>query len=137
MNPEIAKHWKTSLRAFSAAKAAFEKSEDSEVKKELHMALFYGQLAIRELDCGGIDLPADIFFDYLSRIEPLGTKQAIDETIKALKEYHNLVPPGYSLPVPIDCLFLVLCVNVEEETLINGQKLSRLSKDNYYRRCQL
>lgn len=104
MKHEITKHWEASLKAFNAAKTAFKNGEsDFEVKKELHMAIFYGQIAIRGLDYGDIDLPADIFFDYLSRIEPFGTKQAIDETRKALKEYHNLVPPEYNLPLPIDC----------------------------------
>ena len=104
MNPEIAKHWEVALNAFNAAKTAFENSKsDYEIKKELHMAIFYGQFAIRKLNCVDITITADIFFDYLSRIEHLGPKQAIDETLKALKEYHNLVPPEYNLPVPVDC----------------------------------
>jgi hypothetical protein len=43
-----------------------------------------------------------IMSDYLEKIQNLGTKQAIDITLKALKEYQNLLPEEYYLPVPPD-----------------------------------
>lgn len=104
MNPEIAKYWDKALSAFNAAKTALKNGKsDYEVKKELYMAIFYGQFAIRKLNCVDIAITADIFLDYLSKIEHLGTKQAIDITRKALKAYRNLLPEEDSLPVPPDC----------------------------------
>jgi hypothetical protein len=101
MNPKVCENWEKSLQAFKAAKTAFENKEpDSEVKKELWMAIGYGQLAMREVDYGLV--AAGICFDHLRDIQNLGTKQAIDITLKALKEYQNLLPEEYYLPVPPD-----------------------------------
>jgi hypothetical protein len=106
MNPEIAKHWEASLKAFNAAKTAFENGEaDVEVKRELWMAIFYGQFMTREIGQGGEEslIAAGTAIESLSQFNRLGTRQAIDITLKALKEYHNLAPKECNLPEPIDC----------------------------------
>lgn len=106
MNPEIKKHWEAALEAFNTAKTAFKNGEsDSVVKKELHMAIYYGQLAVRGLVCRDIAIITAIFYDYFksSRIERLGPKQTIDETLKALKRYCKLLPEEDYLPIPVDC----------------------------------
>ena len=103
MNPVIAKQWETSLKAFNAAKTAFENSEsDSEVKKELRMAIVYGQFMTRELGQGGEEslIAAGTALENFSQFNRLGTRQAINITLKALKECHNLAPKEYNLPPP-------------------------------------
>jgi hypothetical protein len=65
------------------------------------MAIWYGQLAIREFD-HNLVAAAGIGLDYLNKLQDLGTKQAIDITLKALKVYQNLLPEEYYLPVPPD-----------------------------------
>lgn len=107
MNPDIAKNWGVDLKAFNAAKTAFKNGESvSEIKKRLWNAVFYGQFMTRELGLGGgeSDIAADAAIDGFShKIDHLGARDAIDETRKVLKEYHNLVPSEYNLPPPIDC----------------------------------
>jgi len=103
MNPKIPENWEKSLQAFNAAKTAFENSEPhSEVKKQLWMAIVYGQIMTRELGQGGEEslIAAGAAIDTLSQVDRLGTRQAIDITLKVLKEYHNLAPKEYYLPVP-------------------------------------
>lgn len=105
MNPKVCENWEKSLQAFKATKTAFENNErDSHVKKELWMAISYGQLAMRELGQGGEEslIAAGAAIESLSQLDRLGTRQAIDMTLKALKEYQNLIPKEYYLPVPAD-----------------------------------
>jgi len=102
MNPKVCENWEKSLQAFKVAKTAFENNEpDSEVKKELWMAICYGHLAMREVKLGLVS--AGIALDYLEELQNVGTKQAIDFTLRALKDYHNLLPEEYYLPLPSDC----------------------------------
>jgi hypothetical protein len=107
MNPDIAKNWEIALKALNAAKIAFENSKpDYEIKKELRTAIFYGQYMTKDLGLAGEErlIAADIAVArFNQKFDRLGTRDAIEETIKALKEYHNLVPSEYNLPVPIDC----------------------------------
>lgn len=102
MKPEIAKNWEAALKAFNAAKTAFNNDEaDVEVLKKLHMAIFYGQSAIRIFNKSEGDVAAGTFRTKFEEINNLGTIQAIDMTFKALEEYHNLIPKEYNLPAPI------------------------------------
>ncbi|MBW8001182.1 MAG: hypothetical protein FVQ80_04080 [Planctomycetes bacterium] len=104
MNPEIRKYWEAALKAFNTAKTAFKNGEsDSEVKRELCIAVVYGYLAIRTFSKSEGGISADTFRTWLEEIDNLGSKHAIDITLKALKEYHNLVPKEYNLPVPVNC----------------------------------
>ena len=107
MNPEIAKNWGIALKALNAAKTAFENGEsDYKIKKELRTSIFYGQYMTKDLGLGGEErlIAAGTAVErFNQKFARFGTRDAIEETIKALKEYHNLVPPEYNLPVPIDC----------------------------------
>jgi hypothetical protein len=104
MKHEITKHWEAALKAFNAAKTAFKNGVSaSEVKKELCIAVVNGHLAMRAFGKSEGSVSADTFLAWLEEIDSLGTRQAIDITRKALKEYHNLSPKEYNLPVPIDC----------------------------------
>ena len=103
MNSEIAKYWKESLKAFNIANAAFKNGEsDFEVKKELWMAIFYGQYMTRVLGQGGEEnlIAADAAIESISQVVRLGTTQAIKITLNFLKECHNLAPEYYNLPLP-------------------------------------
>ena len=103
MNPEIAKYWNKALEAFNTAKTNFENGEpDSEVKKVLWMAVSHGQFITRHLNIGGEEstIAAGTAIENLSQLERLDIRQAFDKVLKALKEYHNLIPDEYNLPLP-------------------------------------
>ena len=105
MNPKIAENWEVSLKALNAAKTAFEKNGEADIKKELCIAIFYGQLMTKDLGQGGEgSIAADTVIESFEQLfNGLGNRQAIDITLKALKEYHNLAPKEYNLPAPTDC----------------------------------
>ncbi len=106
MNLEIAKNWEAALNAFNKAKAAFKNGEsDENVKEKLHVAIFYGHCMTRYLGLGGEEnlISAGIVTESIfEKFNHLTTKDEINETLKALNEYHNLVPKDYDLPKPID-----------------------------------
>jgi len=103
MNPEIAKYWNKALEAFNTAKTDFENGEpDSEVKKVLWMAVNYGQFMTRHLNIGGEEsiIAAGTAIESLSQLERLDIRQAFNKVLQALKEYRNLIPDEYNLPLP-------------------------------------
>ena len=100
MNPKVREHWEKALIALKTANNHFENGEtDSEVKKELFSALFYGQFALEALGEG--DASVGVLFDALEDIKQLRSKEAIDKTQGTLNEYRRLVPEEYYLPEAI------------------------------------
>ena len=102
MNPEIAKYWNEALNDYNDAKVAFEKGESDSIKKKLWMAICNGQLMTRLLNSTGEEslISAGTALDNLGQLEHLGTRQAFNKVSQALKEYRNLVPDEYNLPLP-------------------------------------
>jgi len=103
VNPEIAKYWEKALAAFNTAKADFGNGKPaSEVKKALWMAVVYGQIMTRHLNLGGEEsiIAAGTATESLSQLERLSTRQSFDKVLQDLKEYCNLVPDEYNLPLP-------------------------------------
>ena len=104
MNPEIAKYWNEALKNFNDAKVAFKKGgSDSDIIKKLWTATSNGQFMIRKLNQGGEEslIAAGTAIETLSQLERLNTKQAFGKVLQALREYRNLVPDEYNLPLPI------------------------------------
>jgi ABC-type microcin C transport system duplicated ATPase subunit YejF len=103
MNPEIAKYWNEALNYYNDAKVAFKKGEsDSVVKEKLWGSITYGHLMTRLLNPTGEEsvISAGTALDSLSQLECLGIRQAFNKVLQALKEYRNLVPDEYNLPLP-------------------------------------
>jgi hypothetical protein len=99
VNPKVREYWEKALDSLRTAKTLLENGEvDSIVKKELCSALVYGHLMTREF--GGGFASAGILDEHLHEIQSLGCIQAIDITLRALKEYWRLVPDEYYLPEP-------------------------------------
>lgn len=91
------------LEAYEDAKAEFRNGglEDS-IKQKLWMAIYYGQQMTNHLSPNGQEsmIGADIALDSLSRIGQSSSRQDFDIVMRALREYHNLVPAEYNLPLP-------------------------------------
>ena len=105
MNPEIAKYWNEALKDYNDAKVDFQKGDsDSIIKQKLWMAICNGQLMTRLLNSTGEEslISAGTALDSLGQLERLGTRQAFNKVMHALKEYHNLVSYEYNLPLPTD-----------------------------------
>ena len=103
MKPEIAKHWKKAFENFDDAKLAFENGQlDSIIKEKLWASIVHGQAMTRHLRANGEEslIAASIAIESRSQLEQLSIKQAFEKVLKALREYRNLVPDEYNLPLP-------------------------------------
>jgi len=103
MNPEIAKDWSEALKAYDEAKGGYRRGEsDFIVRKHLWMAVIFGQRMTKHLKPHGEEslIAAGTALDSLSQLEQLPIRRAFDMVLKALREYHNLMPGEYNLPLP-------------------------------------
>ena len=103
MNPKIAKCWNEALKSFDDAKVALKNGQpDSDIIKKLWMAIYHGQNITKLLETGGEEslIAAGTAIESLSQLERLNTRQAFDKVLQALREYRNLVPDEYNLPLP-------------------------------------
>ena len=103
MNPKIAEYWDRALKAYNAAKTAFQnRKSESYIKKELWDAILYGQFMTRELESDGEEslIAAGTAIESLEQLQQLSTHEAFKITWKALREYQNLAPDEYNLPIP-------------------------------------
>jgi len=103
MNPKIAEHWERALKAYNDAKTAFQnRKSESDIKKELWNAILYGQCITRELESDGEEslIAAETAIESFEQLQQLSTCKAFDLTLQALREYRNLAPDEYNLPIP-------------------------------------
>jgi len=103
MNPEIAKYWNEALKSFDDAKVAFKKGKsDHDIKKKLSMAICHGQIMTRHLKTGGEEhlISVETAVKSMDNLEKFSIDHAFAVTLQALREYRNLVPDEYNLPLP-------------------------------------